>query len=265
MSGQIVMPFDSEKNGNPKCSFASHTVLMKALTWSRDSHGLFDFESKNLTKKRLNAFEPSMFLRNVNDVHGAKYNAAESFQNQKLMHSISEEDKALVKVVNQNGCMYVESAAHQQHELDQELKKEADAKKQENMYLVVRSLKHNDVRQHYDIQEKDILKIGRIKFAVKEIGYSIESQAMVADESEETKEKGHTANSIYAVNNDEEWEEFEEVKSITEGGSGKDDEKCRFCYSDEASEENPLLLSCKCAGSVGYLHLECLKQWLNFK
>lgn len=88
---------------------------------------------------------------------------------------------------------------------------------------------------------------------------------MVADESEETKEKGHTSNSIYAVNNDEEWEEFDEVKAITEGGSGKDDEKCRFCYSDEATPENPLLISCKCAGSVGYLHLECLKQWLNFK
>ena len=79
------------------------------------------------------------------------------------------------------------------------------------MYLVIRSLKHNDVRQHYDIQEKDILKIGRIKFAVKEIGYSIESQAMVADESEETKERGHTSNSIYAASNDEEWEEFDEV------------------------------------------------------
>lgn len=123
----------------------------------------------------------------------------------------------------------------------------------------MRSLKHNDVRQHYDIQEKDILKIGRIKFAVKEIGYSTESQAMVADESEELKEKGHTANSVYTTSNDEEWEEFEEVKSITKGGSGKEDEKCRFCYSDEASEENPLLISCKCSGSVGYLHLTCLK------
>jgi len=86
---------------------------MKALTWSRDSHGLFDFESKNLTKKRLNACEPAMFMRNVNDVHQSKYDATESFQNQKLMHSKGEEDKALVKVVNQNGCMYVESAAHQ--------------------------------------------------------------------------------------------------------------------------------------------------------
>lgn len=250
------MPFDQEKNSNPKCNFNSHTVMMKALTWSRDSHGLFDFESKNLTKKRLNGTEPSMFLRNANDVHQAKYDASESFQNQKLIHSITEEDKALVKVVCHNNCMYVESAAYQSHKVDLELKKEAGGKKnQENMYLVIRSLKHNDVRQHYDIQDKDILKIGRIKFAVKEIGYSIESQALVADESEEMKEKGHTANSIYTTSNDEEWEEFEEVKAITTGGSGKEDEKCRFCYSDEASVDNPLLISCKCAGSVGYLHL----------
>lgn len=100
---------------------------------------------------------------------------------------------------------------------------------------------------------------------MKEIGYSIDSLAMVADESEETKERGHTANSIYTNSNDEEWEEFEEVDAITVGGSGDEDKKCRFCYSDEANVENPLLISCKCAGSVGYLHLNCLKQWLNFK
>lgn len=88
---------------------------------------------------------------------------------------------------------------------------------------------------------------------------------MVADESEETNEKGHSANSIYTNTNDEEWEEFEEVDAIINGGSGDEDKKCRFCYSDDASIDNPLLISCKCAGSVGYLHLACLKQWLNFK
>ena len=47
---------------------------------------------------------------------------------------------------------------------------------------------------------------------------------MVADESEETKEKGHTSNSIYTNNNDnEEWEEFEEVDAIVEGSSGIED------------------------------------------
>jgi hypothetical protein len=40
----------------------------------------------------------------------------------------------------------------------------------QNMYLVVRSLKHNNEKIDYEIQDRDILKVGRVKFAVKEIG-----------------------------------------------------------------------------------------------
>lgn len=133
--------------------------------------------------------------------------------------------------------------------------------------MVVRSLKFGEERKHYDIQNKDILKIGRIKFAVKDIGYSAESLALQAetdDGSSELQEKPHTANSIHTKGNTDEWEEFEEVNALT-ASSGKEEEKCRFCYSDEADESNPLLQSCKCSGSVSFLHLECLKQWLKFK
>lgn len=45
------------------------------------------------------------------------------------------------------------------------------------MYLVVRSLKRDNDKIDYEIQEKDILKIGRVKFAVKEINYSDDSIA----------------------------------------------------------------------------------------
>ena len=45
------------------------------------------------------------------------------------------------------------------------------------MYLVVRSLKHLNTKVDYEIQQGDILKIGRVKFAVKEIGYSDETLA----------------------------------------------------------------------------------------
>jgi len=50
---------------NEKCNFNSHVyfnssspnsyfrVLMKGITWSRDSHGLFDYESRHLTKKTM--------------------------------------------------------------------------------------------------------------------------------------------------------------------------------------------------------------------
>ena len=60
----------------------------------------------------------------------------------------------------------------------------------ENMYLIVRSLKRNNEKVDYDIQEKDILKIGRVKFAVKKIG--LEKPLPPT-----TKELGLSANSIY--------------------------------------------------------------------
>ena len=82
--------------------------------------------------------------------------------------------------------------------------------------MVMRSLKYKTDLFGYEIQEKDILRIGRVKFAVKEIGYSEESLAMNKHiEEEKNKERGHSANSIYANTTSEEWDEFADVDAIT--------------------------------------------------
>ena len=41
--------------------------------------------------------------------------------------------------------------------------------------------------------------------------------------------------------------------------------QCRFCWSSEQEDENPLLSSCKCDGSVRFIHYECLKNWIRVK
>lgn len=38
---------------------------------------------------------------------------------------------------------------------------------------------------------------------------------------------------------------------------------CRICLEEEAGVDNPLLHLCKCTGSVKYLHLNCLTEWIN--
>lgn len=38
---------------------------------------------------------------------------------------------------------------------------------------------------------------------------------------------------------------------------------CRICYGDENEDENPLVQPCNCHGSMKYIHLNCLKQWLK--
>ncbi len=39
---------------------------------------------------------------------------------------------------------------------------------------------------------------------------------------------------------------------------------CRICLGEDMREaQNPLITPCKCAGSVRYVHLQCLKRWIQ--
>ena len=105
------------------------------------------------------------------------------------------------------------------------------------------------------------MKIGRVKFAVKEIGYS--NHPMDSDLNK-TEEKGHSANSVFTDTNDEDFEEFIKVPATFRDMSAEDPEhKCRFCWATEATDDNPLLGTCKCAGSMGQIHYNCLSAWLQ--
>ena len=44
-------------------------------------------------------------------------------------------------------------------------------------------------------------------------------------------------------------------------GSDDDEARCRFCLSSEATEGNPLVAPCNCAGSSQFVHKECLERW----
>ena len=118
-------------------------VLMKGITWSRDSHGLFDYESRHLTKKTLKASYESMIMRSGNDLSLNRYNNMRSFQEQCEAKKQMPEDMAMLKIVNRNNTFYLESATYQPHHVDIE-RNEQNGKTQESMYLVVRSLKVNN-------------------------------------------------------------------------------------------------------------------------
>jgi hypothetical protein len=55
---------------------------MKGITWSRDSHGLFDYESKHLTKKTMRTQEAISIVRKDNDLSMVPYDAHLPLQSQ---------------------------------------------------------------------------------------------------------------------------------------------------------------------------------------
>jgi len=75
----MVQGINKTPSYNPNCNFENHVILMKGITWSRDSHGLFDYESRHLTKKTLKAERPVIITRNNNELSLSHYNEEESF------------------------------------------------------------------------------------------------------------------------------------------------------------------------------------------
>ena len=55
-------------------------------------------------------------------------------------------------------------------------------------------------------------------------------------------------------------------KTLTITHKEKKNKYCRICYMEEDDEnENPIIQPCHCSGSCKYIHLKCLKQWINTK
>jgi len=40
---------------------------------------------------------------------------------------------------------------------------------------------------------------------------------------------------------------------------------CRICLSEEYETDNPLICPCKCSGTMKYIHIDCLRNWLKSK
>lgn len=56
------------KGLNPTSEQPKTALNVKALTWLRDSHGLFDYESFQLTKNSLNICSPCSLIRSDGEV-----------------------------------------------------------------------------------------------------------------------------------------------------------------------------------------------------
>ena len=71
---------------------------MKGITWSRDSHGLFDYESRHLTKKSMKASHNSKIVRTSNEL--------DILSLEKPRDDSDQNVTPLVKLVNDKGKLF---------------------------------------------------------------------------------------------------------------------------------------------------------------
>ena len=133
-------------------------------------------------------------------------------------------------------------------------------------WFIFKQSKFENKMSKYKINQGDIIRIGRITTRIKNIYFSgasnninIGNTSNLIEVQEQSKNKLST-NAVTESNNSN---IKKSLKKNNSKGNNKINKICRICYMEEDDESNPLVQPCICSGSMKYIHLNCLKHWIN--
>eukprot|EP00742_Colponemidia_sp_Colp-10_P000398 GILJ01000436.1.p1 GENE.GILJ01000436.1~~GILJ01000436.1.p1 ORF type:complete len:419 (-),score=28.51 GILJ01000436.1:210-1466(-) len=233
------------------------TVVLKAMTWARDSHGLFDYESRHVAKQNLRTSQSGRIVRSGNDLQVVSDFAPDP----------ADSSRTLARLSYKDGNFYVGQGDRQNAT--------GQGSAPEKLWLVVRSLRATNGVKGYGLQEGDIIKLGRVKLRVKEIcttrpeGAPLVSAAADSPDSliDETQDADIPLPST-PENDDPIVEDLtNSAFSTANNSSGEENANnsvcCRICLCDNDDLENPLISPCRCKGTMKGVHLQCLRSWVE--
>jgi hypothetical protein len=124
----------------------------------------------------------------------------------------------------------------------------------EKIWLALRYIKSTNSTKGYRLAEGDVLKLGRMKYRVREIkasnGLKPTGTVNLSDLL--------LGKSVALEDNEEDEEEDSDEQPKEDGLT-----PCRICLSDSHDLVNPLICPCKCDGTMKYIHLKCLQHWMR--
>jgi hypothetical protein len=189
---------------------------VQTLTWEKDTHGLFDYESNSLCKSNFKITGPSSFYRFNSECY--------------LLNDEPRLGSVPLLRIDQKLGEY--NANLIQDEPDSSL------------WLVVKSLKSkfgNGLR----LREGDWLKLGRVRLKVQKISSAGEMEYTLAQK-------------CFMQN-------FTSEVDLQDPGDQSESSPCRICLSEGELPEDPLICPCKCSGTMKFVHVNCLKEWIKNK
>ena len=137
-----------------------------------------------------------------------------------------------------------------------EIDKEYNITTPNSTWFLLRKEFMDDRMNDYNLKEGDILKIGRILIRIKTIRFS-------KNNNNNKNNDDKSINTNFSQDLKEIQIEHNKIKKLKEPKDFSGNKLCRICYGEDDNEENPLLQPCTCSGSMKYIHLNCLKTWIN--
>ena len=225
-----------------------HSLTVDCYTWVKESHGLFDYETNQVTTKSLVITDACKVVRLKQDIITARKDM--------VLDKSDEETKTLAYV----------SPIREQYWIYGSVQ---SASSEEQLWIVLRNYVGEDGRQGHKLREGDVVKMGRCKYSVRElVKAQVEGGKSADNNIENTVMEGvenNVGSSVVFVQKFEEAPRAPEQPSQTSTKKGED-KQCRICLGEDNDPSNPLIESpCACIGSVKLMHVNCLKHWLQSK
>ena len=123
--------------------------------------------------------------------------------------------------------------------------------------------------QYMNINEGDVIKIGRIRMKFDRISFMSKNKSLY-----EVINNNNLLNDSQTLNSKENNETISVNKmlasSLVNPTSARNTELngkayCRLCYQSDSTITDPLISPCNCSGSMKYIHLSCLKNSIKLK
>jgi hypothetical protein len=229
-------------------------------TWTRDSHGLFDYECDKVKYVPISPTSDGVLMRKEakNEV---RYYQGKDY----AKHQIKEgdDDKPLANVIISNGSniiLFTSTIAGKLYLSKDVLcgmpvNNDSLTDLQEKIWYVIKpNVPSSNTKPSYisnyqhSLKKNDIIKLGRIKFVVRDLNIF----GGHCETAEETFKPYLEHEYVIYFNNHNRNVEID------------NNEICRICLYSIHDNANPMISICKCKGTMN-LHLNCLKMWLQQK
>lgn len=232
---------NTRSNNQPRVRSTNQFVEVKAVTWNKDSHGLFDYENSYYDMKKFQISNSTTLYRINNEIN-SKPKTGMDIENEDTTESLlsiskyeNQTDKFQIDISNTS---IIPGPSYRPN------------------YLIVRSLKCRDGRSQrgYSLQPGDIMKLGRVEYKIVEMKNSQGCRKVVnqMDVYDEMSRQVFDADAN---------------RTQLEKKLRGEEIQCKYCLSETVADtldplSNLMLYICNCNEGV---HFHCLKNWMQYK